>query len=58
MVVAQFEFLVPSSPLDGVILSEAVLKAKRRISRQDAVCDRGSLGSSAERVERLFNTDL
>jgi len=43
-VVGQFEFLMASSVVDGVILSVAVLQAERRISRYDAVCDGRSLG--------------
>ncbi len=51
-VVGQFEFLMASSLVDGVIpstgsgqaLSVAVLQAERRISRYDAVCHGRSLG--------------
>jgi len=51
--VGQFEFLMASSLVDGVILSVAVLQAERRacpepdgegISRYDAVCHGRSLG--------------
>jgi hypothetical protein len=43
-VVANFEFLMAFSLVDGVILSVAVLQAERRISRYDAVCHGRSLG--------------
>jgi hypothetical protein len=43
-VVAQFEFLMASSLVDGVILSVAVLQAERRISPTNAVCHGRSLG--------------
>jgi hypothetical protein len=45
-VVAKFEFLTAFFlAVDGVILSVAVLQAKRRISRYDAMCHGRSLGS-------------
>ncbi len=46
--VGQFEILMASSPVDGVILSVAVLQAQRRISRDDAVCHGRSLGPLAK----------
>jgi hypothetical protein len=46
-VVVQYEFLMASSLVDGVILSVAVLQAERRISRYDTVCNGRSLGPLA-----------
>ena len=43
-VVVQYEFLMASSLVDGVILSVAVLQAERRLSRYDTVCNGRSLG--------------
>jgi hypothetical protein len=43
-VVADYEFLMTSSLVEGVILSAAVLQAERRISRYDTVCTGRSLG--------------
>ena len=42
--VAQFEFLMASSHVDGVIPSGAVLQAERGIFRPDDVCHGRSLG--------------
>jgi hypothetical protein len=43
-VVADFEFLMTSSLVDGVIPSVAVLQAERGISRYDTMCHGRSLG--------------
>ena len=49
LVVVQYEFLMASSLIDGVILSVAVLQAERRISRYDTECNGEP---SARRQER------